>query len=177
MGARGRLREAALTAGAAMGGLCLALVVLGAVLDATLVVFRSGSMAPTMPTGSLAVVRQVDARDVVVGDVVTVAREGRLPITHRVVRADPDPAAPDGAVLVLRGDANASLDPAPYAVTRVGRVVWALPRLGTWVEAVQRPVALGAATLVVAGLAVVAAWPRPDADAEPPVAATPQGQP
>jgi len=156
----GWLREAALTTGALLGSACLALLVLGAVLDATLVVFKTGSMAPTMPTGALAVVRQVDALDVAVGDVVTVPREGTLPITHRVVEATPDPAAPGGAVLVLRGDANGSVDPAAYRVTRVGRVVWALPHLGAWVEAVQRPAALGATTLLVAGLAVAASWPR-----------------
>jgi len=156
---RGWLREAALTAGAALGCACLALLVLGAVLDATLVVFKTGSMAPTMPTGALAVVRQVDALDVAVGDVVTVTREGRLPITHRVVEASADPAVPGGAVLVLRGDANDSVDPAPYEVTRVGRVVWSLPRLGTWVVAVQQPLVLGVTTLVLAGLAVAATWP------------------
>lgn len=168
---RERLREAALTTGAVLGCACLALVLLGAVLDATLVVFKTGSMAPTMPTGALAAVRQVDARDVGVGDVVTVTREGRLPITHRVVQAAPDPAVPGGARLVLRGDANSSVDPAPYDVTRVGRVVWALPHLGTWVEAAQRPVALGAATAAVTGLVLVAVWPRrqdePASDAAP----------
>jgi len=160
------LREAALTTGAVLGCACVALVLLGAVLDATLVVFKTGSMAPTMPTGALAVVRQVDALDVAVGDVVTVAREGKLPITHRVVEAAPDPAVPGGAVLVLRGDANDSVDPAPYEVTRVGRVVWSMPHLGTWVASVQRPVAVGVATLLVAGLTVVATWPRPEPVAE-----------
>ncbi|GAA2026205.1 signal peptidase I [Pseudokineococcus marinus] len=155
-----RLREAALTTGAVLGCACLALVLLGAVLDATLVVFKTGSMSPTMPTGALAVVRQVDALDVGVGDVVTVTREGRLPITHRVVQADPDPAVPGGARLVLRGDANSSVDPTPYDVTRVGRVVWALPHLGTWVENAQRPAVLGAATATVTGLVVLAVWPR-----------------
>ncbi|WP_298803607.1 signal peptidase I [uncultured Pseudokineococcus sp.] len=157
---RERLREAALTTGAVLGCACLALVLLGAVLDATLVVFTTGSMSPTMPTGALAVVRQVDATDVGMGDVVTVTREGRLPITHRVVQADPDPAVPGGARLVLRGDANSSVDPMPYEVTRVGRVVWALPHLGTWVETAQRPAVLGAATAAVAGLVVLAVWPR-----------------
>lgn len=157
---KGRLREAALTTGAALGCACLALLVLGAVLDATLVVFKTGSMAPTMPTGALAVVRQVDAQDVAVGDVVTVVREGRLPITHRVVGTTPDPAVPAGALLVLRGDANSSVDPAPYAVTRVGRVVWSLPHLGALVEGMQRPAVLGVATLLVAGLAVTASWPQ-----------------
>ena len=153
------LREAALTTGAVLGSVCLALVVLGAVVDATLVVFKTGSMAPTMPTGALAVVRQVDAVDVAVGDVVTVTRDGKLPITHRVVEASADPAVPGGAVLVLRGDANGSVDPAPYEVTRVGRVVWSMPQLGSWVEGAQRPLVLGVATLLVAGLAVTASWP------------------
>ncbi|WP_299039114.1 signal peptidase I [uncultured Pseudokineococcus sp.] len=158
-----RLREAALTTGALLGSACLALLVLGTVLDATLVVFKTGSMAPTMPTGALAVVRQVDAADVVVGDVVTVTREGKLPITHRVVETSADPAVPGGAVLVLRGDANDSLDPAPYEVTRVGRVVWSSPHLGSWLEGAQRPLVLGVATLLVAGLAVVVSWPQREA--------------
>ncbi|MEJ5946086.1 signal peptidase I [Pseudokineococcus basanitobsidens] len=158
-------REAVLTTAAVLGTACLVLVVLGAVLDASLVVFRTGSMAPTMPTGSLAVVRQVDARDVVVGDVVTVERgAGQLPITHRVVRTTADPTTAGGTLLELQGDANAVPDPAPYAVDRVGRVVWSAEGLGAVAEHLRTPPVLGGATLLVAVLVTSAAWPRADAD-------------
>ncbi len=41
-------------------------------------------MEPTIPTGSLAVVHEIPASEIAVGDIVTVDRPGQLPITHRV---------------------------------------------------------------------------------------------
>ncbi|MDD9205229.1 S26 family signal peptidase, partial [Georgenia sp. 10Sc9-8] len=80
-----RLRGGLLTVAAAGGALCLLAVAAALVLDVSMIMFRTGSMAPSIPTGSLAVVREVPAKDVAVGDVVTVDRPGRLPVTHRVV--------------------------------------------------------------------------------------------
>src|SRR5699024_11365969 len=65
---------------AALGGaLCLVLAVLAVVFDIGLIMFRTGSMSPTIPAGSVAVVRQIDAEQIEVGDVVTVDRPGALP--------------------------------------------------------------------------------------------------
>lgn len=145
---------------AAAGAVALVALVVGAVAQLSLVVFASGSMAPTMPTGAVALVHRIGADEVRVGDVVTVDRPGQLPVTHRVVAvARPD----DGRtrVLTLRGDANASPDPTSYTVTHVRRVVASVPAGATVLVAVRRPATLGALSVLVAALVTWSFWPRP----------------
>lgn len=101
--------------------LCATVAVATLAFDLTLVVFKSGSMEPAIPTGSVALVREVPAADVHVGDVVTVDRPGDIPVTHRVV--DTDPGADGTTVLTLKGDANAASDPSPYRVRAVREVL------------------------------------------------------
>lgn len=117
----------------------------------------SGSMTPTYPTDSLLIVRDVDAGSVVPGDVVTVTRDGAIPITHRVVSSEPRSG---GAELVLRGDANDTADPQPYQVQRVGLVLGGIPFGGAALATLQSPVGLGIATVAVALLVLWAWWPR-----------------
>lgn len=117
----------------------------------------TGSMTPTYPADSVLIVRDVAADSVVPGDVVTVTRDGAVPITHRVVSAE---AHVQGAELVLRGDANDSMDPQPYQVKRVGLVLAGIPFGGAALGAVQSPLGLAAATVVVALLVLWAWWPR-----------------
>jgi signal peptidase len=117
----------------------------------------TGSMAPTHPADSLLVVQDVDARTIRHGDVVTVTRDGAMPITHRVVSAQ---TRPGGVELVLQGDANDAVDPQPYRVQRVGLVLAGIPFGGAALAAVQSPVGLGVASIVVALLVLWAWWPR-----------------
>lgn len=151
------LRDHLLTLAAVAGAACLALVALALVGGISLVMFRTGSMSPTIPTGSLAVVREVPAGDVEVGDVVTVDRPGRLPVTHRVVDLGGDPVT-----LTLQGDANPAPDAETYTVDTVRRVLWSVPELGRVVARLQHPYALGATAVVVAGLVTWWLWPRPE---------------
>lgn len=144
----------------AVGGIaavCVAILV--GVLGFGLGVVRlaTGSMTPAYPADALLVVQDVDARSVVPGDVVTVTRDGAVPITHRVVSAQ---NRPGGVDLVLRGDANTTNDPQPYRVRRVGLVLGGIPFGGTAFAAVQSPLGLGVATVVVALLVLWAWWPR-----------------
>lgn len=146
--------------GIAVGGIAaIVVVVLVGVLGFGLGVVRlaTGSMTPAYPTDSLLLVRDVDARTVERGDVVTVTRDGAVPITHRVVTSR---LRPGGVELVLRGDANSTVDPQPYRVQRVGLVLGGVPFGGAALAAVQSPLGLGAATVVVALLVLWAWWPR-----------------
>jgi signal peptidase len=118
---------------------------------------ETGSMSPTFPADSMLLVRSVPAEQVEVGDVVTVSRDGTVPITHRVVSVIPRGS---GAELVLRGDANTVDDPEPYQVARVGLVIGGIPFGGGALVAVQSPPGLGVATVVVATLVLWAWWPR-----------------
>lgn len=118
----------------------------------------TGSMSPTYPADSILLVRSVPAAEVGPGDVVTVSRDGAVPITHRVVSAAP--AGGGSAELVLRGDANGVDDPEPYRVSRVGLVLGGVPFGGGALLALQSPLGLGVATVVVALLVLWAWWPR-----------------
>nr|WP_281728342.1 signal peptidase I [Cellulomonas denverensis] len=134
------------------------MVMLVVTLNLGLIVFRTGSMSPAIPTGSAALVRTLPAEQVQVGDVVTVPSPvGPLPVTHRVVSVEP---LADGSTrLVLRGDANDAPDPFPYDVTEVRRVVAHAPGVGVALVRLHDPRALGTITVLVAGVILWALWP------------------
>jgi signal peptidase len=146
--------------GITLGGIAtLVVAILVGVLAFGLGVVRlaTGSMTPTYPADSVLIVRDVDAASVLPGDIVTVTRDGAVPITHRVVGTA---VRPGGVELVLRGDANTTDDPQPYRVQRVGLVLAGVPFGGSLVAALQSPVGLGMATIGVALLVLWAWWPR-----------------
>jgi signal peptidase len=143
---------------AAVGGVvCIIAVIAAFAFNISLIMFKTGSMSPTIPTGSLAVVRQIPASEIRVGDVVTVERAGKLPISHRVRTVAS--AGGEVRVVTLRGDANPSDDPQPYTVSHVRRVLWSVPGLAYAVAAVSRPSVLGGVTLAAAALVTWAFWP------------------
>jgi signal peptidase I len=98
----------------------------------------TGSMAPGMPVGSVAVVRPVEPASVKVGDVITYQAplaDHRV-VTHRVVavlESGPHP------VLRTKGDANISPD--PWTARLVGAPAWrrvaVLPFAGTAIRALR----------------------------------------
>jgi len=149
--------SAVLTLAAAGGLLCIILVILAGVFNVTLIMFKTGSMSPAIPAGSLAVVRLIPASEAHVGDVVTVDRPGALPVTHRVTSVTPDGAS---SVLTLKGDANDTPDPSPYTVTHVRVVLFAVPQLAYVVVAASEPLVLGVTTCATAALVTWAFWPR-----------------
>jgi len=153
-----RLRETLLNIAAAGGAVCLVAVVLAVAFNITLILFKTGSMSPTIPAGSLAVVREIPAADIKIGDVVTVDRPGKLPITHRIQSVAPAEGA--ARTITMKGDANAEADPAPYVVERVRIVLWSVPGLAYPLAAAANPVVLGATTVCVAALVSWVLWPR-----------------
>ncbi|WP_199732165.1 S26 family signal peptidase [Cellulomonas triticagri] len=149
-----------LTLAALFGAVCLVMVVLVATLDLGVIVFRTGSMSPTIPTGAAALVRSLPADQVEVGDVVTVPSPvgGTLPVTHRVIAVEPQA---DGTTrLRLRGDANEAEDPFPYDVTEVRRVVASAPGVGFALVRLGDPKAMAGITVGIAALVGWALWPR-----------------
>jgi signal peptidase I len=144
----------------AAGGLVCIIAVLAAVLfHVTLIMFKTGSMEPTIPTGALAVVQEIPASQVQVGDIVTVDRADALPITHRVTSVSGEG---ESRLLTMRGDANASEDPAPYDVTHVRLVLTWMPGWAQIVVWFSNPLVLGALTLAATALVGWAFWPRDD---------------
>lgn len=123
-------------------------------------VVATGSMAPSIPTGSLIVTTPVIAADVRVGDVVSVPRRGYdTTVTHRVVATVPVMGDPRARDLTLRGDANTIDDPEPYRVHQVDRVIASAPVIGGVVWSLRNPVALGIGTVLLTGLVLSAFWP------------------
>ena len=153
-----RIGDAVLTLAAAGGVVCIALVLAASVFHITLIMFKTGSMSPTIPAGSLALVREIPAAEARVGDVLTISRPGDLPITHRVTSVAP--LAGGLTSITMKGDANDFADPAPYSVSSARIVLYSIPGLATAVIAVSHPVVLASITLGAAVLVGWAFWPR-----------------
>jgi signal peptidase len=145
---------------AALGGLvCIVLVILAWVFNISLIMFKTGSMSPTIPAGSLAVVREIPAAEIKVGDVITVDREGNLPVTHRVTSIDLG-ASEGQRILTMRGDANSVDDPFPYVVDTARSTFWHMPGLAKIVVWFGNPWVLGSFTIAAALLVTWSFWPR-----------------
>lgn len=156
----GRLIRDILLAVAAFGGaVCLVFALLAFTGGYSLMMFKTGSMAPAIPAGSVALVQRIPASEIAVGDVVTVDRAGTLPITHRVTSVD-EGATADERVITMRGDANAVDDPAPYTLDEARIVRAAVPSLAPVIALLGDPWVLGSLTLATAFLVGWAFWPR-----------------
>lgn len=144
---------------AAAGAICIVLVILAITAGITLIMFRTGSMSPSIPAGSVAIVQRVDATQVRVGDVVTVDRDDELPITHRVTSIEAG-ATDAERIITMRGDANAVDDPFPYTVTSVRTVLFSIPGIATVIAGMGNPWVLGGLTAGATILVIWAFWPR-----------------
>ncbi|WP_435746745.1 signal peptidase I [Microbacterium sp. PMB16] len=157
------VREVLLTAAAIGGVICIVLVIMAYAGGFSLIMFKTGSMTPTIPAGSVALVQKIPAADVVVGDVVTVDRVDALPITHRVTSVAPAEGS-DARILTMRGDANDVEDPEPYTVADVRIVRGSVPGLANVIVWFGNPWVLGGVTLAASVLVVWAFWPRREPD-------------
>jgi signal peptidase len=111
-----------------LGVVCL---VIPKLLGAIPLTILSGSMAPSMPAGALAVVGPTDATQARVGDVLTYQPEPDDPmlVTHRVIAVSTN--AQGEVSLTLQGDANSAPDEQPVRPEQVrGAVVYAVPYVG-----------------------------------------------
>jgi signal peptidase len=112
----------------------------------------SGSMEPTIPTGSLVFVKDALPDDLEPGDVISFRNdigEGTV-ITHRLVEKQEE-----NQCLITKGDANATndLQPIPYG-NLIGQVIASIPFLGfltTFVASIQGKIVM----VVILGIAVL----------------------
>ncbi len=151
--------DVALVAAAVGGALCILWVIVSGVFGLGLVSFSTGSMVPTYPIGSIALVQTISPAQAHVGDVVTVdLGAGLLPITHRIMSITP--TAPHAATLVLKGDANMKDDPAPYHVVRLRRVVVGLPMVASVIRLAASPLGMLGITALLTVFVTWSLWPR-----------------
>lgn len=121
------LLEVALTVGSICGLAVTGVTVMAARSGMQPLVVRSGSMEPTIATGSMILVKRIDASDIRVGDVLAVERADHTRVTHRVVSVQPRSGA---AELTMKGDANQDPDPVPVTVRHAYRLAWQVPMAG-----------------------------------------------
>ncbi|KAM9864403.1 hypothetical protein ACIFOC_02957 [Leucobacter aridicollis] len=155
---RGVAVNALLNVAALGGALCVLLVLLGTLMNVSIIMFKTGSMSPTIPSGSAALVREIPASEIRVGDVLTVDRPGQLPVTHRVTSVEGTGAT---RTITMRGDANETDDPAPYTLNSARLVVFSIPHLARLIVWFSNPAVLGILTVATAILVTWAFWPKP----------------
>jgi signal peptidase len=143
-----------LSLAAALGVVCVLAFGVTWMLGIRPLVVISGSMEPTVPTGSVVFSKMAAVQDVVPGQIVTVARtEAHGLVTHRLVSKTQDD---NGIwVLTLKGDANDDVDPQPYQAAEVGLYLWHIPWLGNVALTMQSPEGLLVAVLGALGLLAV----------------------
>jgi len=124
-----------LVATAALGVLCLLTLALGSLLGVRPLLFRSGSMSPTISTGDIAFARTVSAEGVHPGDIVSLVAPSGQRVTHRVVG---NTGVGEQRKLTLKGDANNVIDPLAYDATSVQKVFLRVPKLGYAIDWLSR---------------------------------------
>ncbi|WIB76680.1 signal peptidase I [Curtobacterium sp. MCPF17_002] len=114
-----------------VAGLAVVLIVVPKATGSTPLTVLTQSMDPTLPPGTLLVVRPTRVQDIRIGDVVTYQIESGQPavISHRVVSVA---SSSDGTrTFVLKGDNNALADSSPVTAAQIRGVVWySLPDIG-----------------------------------------------
>lgn len=151
--------EVLLSAAALVGAACIVLTIFAFAGGYSLVMFKTGSMSPTIPAGSVALVQKISADEISVGDVLTVDREGALPVTHRVRSVAPGPSS-ELRVIEMQGDANATPDPAPYTISEARIVIGSVPHVAHVIVWFGSPWVMGGITIAAAVLVTWAFWPR-----------------
>lgn len=146
-----RAASVVLNVAAIIGVACAVAGLVAAAMGLRPVVLVSGSMTPTMPTGTIVVTRPIAGEDVRVGDVLTVPRgDGTELVTHRVT----DIEYVDGHWSAeLKGDANRSVDPHRYDVTEARVAIAHVPKMGRLLGPQFAPMLIaGTAALVIIAL-------------------------
>ena len=109
----------------------LAVVVVPAVTGSTPLTVLTQSMEPTFPTGTLVVVKPIDAADIRIGDPITYQIESGKPevVTHRVLSITSTNVG--GLSFITKGDNNDAPDENPVVPDQVrGKVWYSVPYIG-----------------------------------------------
>jgi signal peptidase len=139
-------------------GLVLALIVVPRVAGAVPLNVLSGSMNPTIRTGSVVVVRPVDVESLRIGDVITYQVRSGDPtlVTHRIVGISAGSGEP---TFRTKGDANDTIDRGVVRSVQIrGKVWYAVPVVGYVTNALETDQRGWGARVLAGGLIVWALW-------------------
>ena len=123
------------------GGVLLVAVVVPRVTGATPYTVQTGSMRPSLPPGTLVVVRPVEPDEIGIGAVITYQLESGRPevTTHRVTEVGINNVSGE-RTFRTRGDANEAVDPEPVRAVQVRGEAWyAVPYVGHVNDVVSGP--------------------------------------
>lgn len=142
----------------------------------------SGSMAPSLPAGSVVIDRAAPASSLQVGDVVTYATTDEVSgahilITHRIIALR---AGSTGAQFITKGDANGSADDRAVSSSQIRGMVWYhVPYIGivrNFLLTKGALLTIAGATVLIGALRVLSkvirSDPEPPSDAAPPRASS-----
>lgn len=118
-----------------------------------LYIVQSGSMEPTLGVGSLIAVKEMQASEVEIGDVISYKPRGETVVTHRVVNIE---NTEEGLMFITRGDANDADDPNPLdGQNIIGKQVFVIPYLGSILGFVKTRLGLILVTIIPATLIIL----------------------
>jgi signal peptidase len=113
----------------------------------------SGSMQPTISTGSLIFTSPTPASQLNPGDIITVARvDVKGQVTHRITKIEPNRAGHGQFDVTLKGDANTNPDAHTYVITDADRYRFGIPIFGYLVTGLRKH-ALPVGVIVLATIA------------------------
>jgi signal peptidase len=138
--------------------LLVAMIGLPRATGATPYTVLTGSMRPTMPPGSLAVTKPIEASGLKVGDAITYQIRSGEPevVTHRIISSSQTLGGE--TLFTTQGDANPQPDEEPVKAGQIRGVVWySIPFAGylnSLLTGEQRTWAVGSAAVLLLGYAV-----------------------
>ena len=113
----------------------------------------SGSMEPAYHVGSLIYVRDVDYKELKVGDPITYMISEDTVVTHRIIEVLPDENDPDTIRYFTQGDANEHPDgTSVHYKNIIGKPIFSIPYLGYVSSYIRHPPGMYVA---IAGAAVL----------------------
>ena len=119
------------------------------ILGHRLYIVDSGSMSPTLKLGALIIVREMEADEISVDDIITYKGSEDSVVTHRVTEIEGE-----GSTFITKGDANKTDDPMPLDSSKlIGKVIFVIPYIGFLLKLIRTKVGLILmVTLILAGV-------------------------
>ncbi|MGV9194747.1 signal peptidase I [Microbacterium sp. MC2] len=141
-------------------GLGVLVVGVPAAIGGTPLTILTGSMSPTLPPGTLVVVKPTPVEEIGIGDVLTFQLESGKPtlVTHRVIARVTDSASGE-LRFITQGDANTVADADPVMPVQIKGTVWyAVPWLGWANQAVNGDARVWVVPGIATALFAYAMW-------------------